>query len=224
MSLDFMSKLKGLCPNLQTLEIDLTYTDPTSYRDRDPLYDELLPSGAPTWPTTLVSITIENLRQLSAEVAEEFLASLIDSSDKLPCLRRLEVKAILKDASWRDRAELRKKWLPKLENVFLSTSQPSTWTGQHKMVKSQPLPSSQRQSTRIAHSHSQKLTHGSLQDKVDLLTHGMVVQGRCDVVNLVISDQRPAQDQFNERDFLDDEPEDDGEWNGTGNHSDGYAW
>jgi hypothetical protein len=46
------------------------------------------------------------------------------------------------------------------------------------------------------------------------------------VVNLQISDQRPAQDQFHEDDFLDDEPSDDEEWNGRDMEltSNGYAW
>jgi len=53
-----------------------------------------------------------------------------------------------------------------------------------------------------------------------------VVQGRCDVVNLVISDQRPAQEQFHEADFLDDEPSGDEDWDGRDRAitSNGYTW
>jgi hypothetical protein len=215
-----MTELKTLCPRLQNIDVDMLYIDPTSYRDREPLYDELFPTGPPTWPVELVSLSFENMRQLSAEDAEEFFTSLVDSSRDLQHLKRINIKAILKGASWRDRAQLRKTWLPKLENVFLSIAEPST----------SPRPSSEkssRQSTRIAESHHQKRQsprEGS--DESDAAGGRLAVQGRCDVVNLVISDQRPSQDQFHEEDFLDDEPDDDEEWNGRNGPptSNGYAW
>jgi hypothetical protein len=40
------------------------------------------------------------------------------------------------------------------------------------------------------------------------------VHARCDVVELDISSQRPAQTQYHENDFLDSEPEDDDEYRG----------
>src|SRR5689334_17165085 len=86
MSLWFLSNLKAICPRLQVLEVDLSYTDPTSYRDRDPLYDELLPDGPPTWPPTLITVSIENMRQLSTADAEDFFASLAQSAHQLPYL------------------------------------------------------------------------------------------------------------------------------------------
>ncbi|EXJ91460.1 hypothetical protein A1O3_00008 [Capronia epimyces CBS 606.96] len=222
MSLGFMASLRVLCPRLRVLEVDMLYVDPTSYRDRDPLYDELLPNGPPTWPTDLVTISVENLRQLSATDAEEFFASLVDSSEHLPYLRKLNIKAILKGASWRDRANLRKTWLPKLENTFLSSAEPSNVT--KKSSKTSQL-ISQRQSSRIANSHLRKFSIRVHPDESDTTTPKMV-QPRCEIVNLVISDQRPSQDQFHEDDFLDDAPSDDGEWNGRDMEtlSAGYAW
>lgn len=220
MSLGFMPDLKTLCPRLQNIDIDMLYIDPTSYRDREPLYDELLPNGPPSWPVGLVSISFENMRQLSAADAEEFFDSLVDSSGDLQHLKKLNIKAILKGASWRDRAQLRKTWLPKLENVFLNVAEPSTSARPKPQDSSQ---SSQRQSSRIANSQRQSLKEDS--DESDA-AGGTAIHGRCDIVNLVISDQRPSQDQYHEEDFLDDEPGDDEEWDGRNDPTmaDGYAW
>ncbi|OAP57821.1 hypothetical protein AYL99_08559 [Fonsecaea erecta] len=222
MDLGFMANLQALCPRLQHLEIDMLYIDPTSFRDREPLYDELLPNGAPTWPTYLASISIENMRQLTQEDAEEFLASLVESSEHLPHLRRLNIKAILKGASWRERAKFRQKWLPKLENVFLNTEEPSNVGG--KFSKKTPS-ASQRQSSRIANGHLKKLSLGDTTEDSDAPALD-AIQGRCDVVNLVISDQRPAETQYHENDFLDSEPSDDPEWREHNNQQalDDYAW
>lgn len=221
MSLGFMADLKTICPRLENLEVDMLYIDPTSFRDREPLYDELLPDGPPTWPSSLVSVSVENLRQLSASDAEDFFASLVDSSENLPHLKKLNIKAILKDASWRDRAELRKTWLPRLENVFLNTEQPANMVTK----TSKSLPASQRQSTRIANSHLKSLSLTDNTDESDE-NQSRSVQARCDVVNLVISQERPAQEQFHEEDFLDTEPDDDGEWNERSQPqaSNDYAW
>lgn len=225
MSLGFMADLKSTCPRLQDIDVDMLYVDPTSYRDRDPLYDELLPNGPPTWPSSLVNVSFENMRQLSAEDAEDFFDSLVESSRHLPHLKRLNIKAILKNASWRDRAQLRKMWLPKLQNVFLNRSKPAAPTplavGNH--VK-RSAGASQRQSSRIAESLKRMSTGDDTGDSD--ATSSLAIHGRCDVVNLQISDQRPAQDQFREDDFLDDEPSDDEEWVGVDREptSTGYAW
>ncbi|KAJ9643799.1 hypothetical protein H2204_001944 [Knufia peltigerae] len=226
MSLGFMADVKSMCPRLQDIDVDMLYVDPTSYRDRDPLYDELLPNGPPTWPSSLVNVSFENMRQLSAEDAEDFFDSLVESSRHLPRLKRLNIKAILKNASWRDRAQLRKMWLPKLQNVFLNRSKPSgpapvSAAGGHTKRASV----SQRQSSRIAESLKRMSTGDDTGDS-DAASSSLAIQGRCDVVNLQISDQRPAQDQFREDDFLDDEPSDDEEWMGVDREpvSTGYAW
>jgi hypothetical protein len=108
---------------LQTIEVDLTYTDPSSYHDIKPHYDELLPNGQPTWPSYLRVVEFENLRNLDAAEADGFFQSLVDSAHELKDLRRLSLKAILK-IGWRDRAQLREKWKANLENVFLRRSLP----------------------------------------------------------------------------------------------------
>lgn len=222
LSLGFMAELKTLCPRLQDFEVDMLYIDPTSYADRAPLFLALLPDGPPTWPASLVNLSLENIRHDRADEAHEFLESLVQSSKQLPQLKRINIKMILKLVGWRDRAGLRKDWLPKLQEVFLNTDKPLD----HAVRASKStLQSSQRQSSRLAKTHSRGQSTAENTDDSD--TGGAVaVQGRCDVVNLVISDQRPAQDQFHEDDFLDDEPSDDEEWNGRDRvpTSSGYAW
>ncbi|KEF54710.1 uncharacterized protein A1O9_09152 [Exophiala aquamarina CBS 119918] len=230
MSLEFMTELKDICPRLQVLDVDLLYADETSYSDRDPLWDSLFPKGPPTWPGSLVTISMDNVRQLDIDDAEKFLSSLVDSSENLPRLKKLSIRAILKRSSWRDRATLRKKWLSTLENVFLDTSAPINWAAksEKRPAKSAILAKpAQRQSTRIARVHSEKSSSRDTTDDSDSATSS-VRHARCSIVNLVISDQRPTQDQFHEEDFLDDEPTDDDEWNGDARDdihlSTAYAW
>lgn len=221
MSLEFMTDLKTSCPRLQFLEIDFLYTDSTSNYDfkEEFLLNSIYPPGPPTWPAKLVTISMDNVRYHDVPDAEQFLSSLVDASEDLPHLKKLSIKAILKKSSWRDRATLRKKWLPTLENVFLDTSEPIKTAA--KSEKKPTVRPAQRQSTRIK-SFSQDTTDDS--DAVTLATR----QARCSLVDLVISDQRPTRDQFREDDFLDDEPTDDDEWNGDDQDdvhlSTTYAW
>ena len=66
---------------------------------------------------------------------------------------------------------------------------------------------SQRQSTRIANFGATEDTEENGSTPAPDVTHS-----RCDVVELVISDQRPAETQFRENDFLDTEPSGDDEY------------
>ena len=51
------------------------------------------------------------------------------------------------------------------------------------------------------------------------------VQGLCNVVDIVIDNLRPAEEQLHESDFLDEEPSGDEDWNGDNDMEDGrYAW
>ena len=210
MDLGFMAKLKTLCPKLRSLEIDMMYMDPSSWRDRDPLFEELLPKGPPTWPSSLVTVSMDNMRQLTEEDAEEFFASLVGASKALPFLRKLNFNVLLKDASWRDRAKMRQKWIPELEDVFLNKDQPS----KSVTKASSPMASRvklQRHSTRIAEGLLRERSSGENSDDSDEATEKNA-HARCDVVKLVISDQRPAETQYRENDFLDSEPSDDDEY------------
>ena len=257
MSLAFLANLSSLCPKLQHLKLDLTYIDPSSYRDCSPLYDEALPDGPPSWPSSLVTIEIENLRQLSSPEAEDFFTSLVTAAPQLSQLRKIQIKAIIKSASWRDRAEIRKKWIPRLEEVFLDRSEPMVLRSirqpkviipkkvveeiqpevvQEREVEEEKKPAG-RQSSRIAQlkelsvtqsqsnntSDSESFSDSSTvqsgpsprsQTKPAINESGSFRQGKCSTVVLVLSDQRPAQEQYHENDFLDSERSGDEEWQG----------
>jgi hypothetical protein len=253
------------CPNLQIIEVDLTYTDPSSYHDIEPHYDELLPNGQPTWPTSLRVIEFANLRNLDAAEADGFFQSLVDSAHELKDLRRLSLKAILK-VGWRDRARLREKWKMKLENVFLRKSPPprlflsasskslpkasSSDTVAGPLVdrhaasnhaasidedsdpvdKPSRTAAANRKSSRIAQKELESLKAPTIE--MQLVTSssehrsvsngppqpdqedGEYIHGMVDEVVLRLDDQRPAEAQFNEGDFLDSEQSDE-DWDGT---------
>ncbi len=248
MDLGFMPGLAELCPHLQVIEADLTYTDPSSFHDIEPHYDELLPNGQPTWPKSLRIIDFANLRNLDAGEADDFLQSLVNASQDLKDLRRLSLKALLK-IGWRDRANLRSKWQSKLDKVFLRkslppqqiTSMPPKWAPQAlqtrvsqvgKEKKSAPdmdMPLSDndasgsagptrtrnatnsRKSKRIAQKEFESLN--SPADDEDT-TPEELVQGFCDTVVFSLDNQRPAESQFTEGDFLDSEQSGDEDWTG----------
>lgn len=277
MSLAFTKSLKQYTPKLTLLDIDLNYKDPTSYQDTEPLFDSLLPDGPPSWPADLEQISIGPLRRLSAQDAEQFYQSLMDAAGQLTRLRVLELRTLLNEAGWRDRAALRTKWTAKFDEVFhvkynpviepprLITSLPlpkvevrvtvknvksskiAEEQGQSGTVDPQVEDKPRRRSRRIedlALSDSQS-QQSELQNEPPSPTHLSLVesfddtedveevkseaeaediaatqeppaqrQGRCHTVIFELSDQRPAQDQFREDDFLDDEAnlEEDGEW------------
>lgn len=198
LSLEFMQDLRTTTPYLQVLEVDLSYHDPTSYKDTEPLFDELLPAGRPSWPEALRTINIGPLRNLKSEDAEGFYQSLVDAAQDLPHLRVLELRTILKD-SWRTRAALRQKWAALLDETF-------SISYNHEVVPASASSSDSERSSR----KSSRLS------SVPIRQPHNRGHGRCQKVIFDLSDQRPAQDQFTEGDFLDDKPEeDDGEWNGV---------
>ena len=244
---------------MQTIEVDLTYTDPSSYHDVDPHYDELLPNGQPVWPASLRDVEFSNLRNLDAAEADGFFQSLVDSAPELKDLRRLSLKAILK-VGWRDRARLREKWKMQLDRVFLrkcpSPSQfdssshvspsaiaahsltESRAAGSHPASASEdsdqpdklsPAMAKNRKSSRIAQKELESLSKPSVEgepvaqspwlstadgpnwpdEENEDFVHGMV-----DEVVLRLDDQRPAESQWKEVDFLDSEQSDE-DWDGT---------
>ncbi|KAK5081084.1 hypothetical protein LTR70_008591 [Exophiala xenobiotica] len=198
LGLGFMSTLGATTPYLRKLEVDLTYHDPTSFRDTEPLFDELLPNGPPTWPGSLETVSIGPLRNLSTDDAEGFFQSLVDAAPTLLHLRTLSLRTLLKKASWRDRAQMRVKWGGKLHETF------SVKCNSEVFAPSQPRvdPNDEGRKSRRINGTTQ-LTDTQVQGR-----------GRCHTVIFDLSDQRPAQEQFREADFLDSEPEGDEEWNG----------
>ena len=120
LNLSFLAVLHWACPNLKTLSIDLkTYNHHEFYRDAEPNYDDVLtPDQTPTWPQSIESIEIKNIRKWTAEAAEVFFSSLVDNAQALPNLRCLDLKTML-NIPFRQRSELRDKWHARLKKVFL---------------------------------------------------------------------------------------------------------
>lgn len=123
LSLSFLTVLGSACPKLQVLRMNLTYYNVHgSYRDSEPLYDELLlASQIPVWPKTLQTIEMTQLRKWEKDAAEIFLQSLLDSAGDLVDLRELTIHAS-PTMSWRDRASLRDRWVASLTRVFKRVS------------------------------------------------------------------------------------------------------
>lgn len=265
LDLAFTESLETLCPRLRLFSMDLTYSDPTAYHDVDPHYEAAFPDGMmATWPRTLRTIEIENLRNLDARDAESFLESLIAIAPELTDLRRLSIRILLQDDGWRERAKMRQTWMPRLEDVFLRQAAPSapfiartllplafpTTTTSSRPSTSQSNSSSslatdeskaptpnKRKSARIAKRELDGLARDALvkatssskrngravdQDDLDVK---IFRQGMCSEVILHIDGQRPADEQFKEADFLDDEVSGDEDWNGRDVEAPSrYAW
>ena len=125
LDLSFLMVLKESCPRLRSLHMDLTfYNTVASYGEKDPLFEKLLSAGdKPTWPASLESIEMYNLRQWEADAAEDFFLSLIDAGSELPYLRVLILKVIL-NIGWRARAGFRETWISRLRKTFLARPAP----------------------------------------------------------------------------------------------------
>ncbi len=119
LSLAFLPVLERSCPKLESLRMNLTYySHHEFYNDSSPMYDAvLLADEVPTWPTSLQVIELEHLRQWDADAAEVFFQSLAFSAPRLPMLRRLTIKAML-DIPWRQRSEVRDKWVATLNGIY----------------------------------------------------------------------------------------------------------
>ncbi|KAJ8116744.1 hypothetical protein ONZ43_g4368 [Nemania bipapillata] len=125
LSLGFLPVLGTSCPNLAHLEVDLSYfRHHESYADNKPEYATLLEEDQiPTWPSSIQSIEIINMRNWTREAAEMFFGSLMQNAKALPNLRRLEFKVIL-NIEWRQRQEMRQSLADQMTRVFKRKSSP----------------------------------------------------------------------------------------------------
>ncbi|RFU33401.1 hypothetical protein B7463_g2912, partial [Scytalidium lignicola] len=113
LSLSFLPLLGTACPHLE--------------------YEQLLfPGEVPSWPSTLQTIELVQLRKWETEAAETFFRSLVEGAPNLPDLRRVVIQAIL-SIGWRDRASFRDKWVGSLERVFKRVA-PAPKVHQHVSV------------------------------------------------------------------------------------------
>jgi hypothetical protein len=205
----FLSKLRQRCGSLQTLQINLSFSDVTSWNDNDAHFEDYLPDGPISFPSTLIELELNNLRRIDSAQLEASLASLVETY--LPSLRRLSIKAIL-TSDYRVRARIRREWGHKLEQVFLRKTIPPksylqiqkkpTLNGEVVEVDSSTTSTSdestKRQSTRISKSSRRA---GSNAGNEDVKTSNSR-NGLCDFVLFRVDDQRPAESQYKEVDFL----------------------
>ncbi|KAI0161578.1 hypothetical protein GGR57DRAFT_455252 [Xylariaceae sp. FL1272] len=279
LSLGFLTVLGVACPNLTHLEIDLSYfRHHASYADNKPEYEVLLDADeVPTWPTSIQSIQIINMRNWNREAAEMFFDSLTNNAQNLACLRRLEFKVIL-DIEWRQRQEMRKSLADQMSKIFKRNSAPPK---DHKTLQTKAqIPSTPvrsegksgtRRSTRIAGESpipvspdvhtlpslesARKRSRLSLREVRSLnavlpifdaddeessedelamkdgpntrkaatritknpSTHiEPFIQGLCDVVDIQVDNQRPAERQYDMEDFLDSPEQEESDWESNG--------
>jgi hypothetical protein len=120
LSISFLTILGSACPNLVSLQMNLTYYNlHATFKDSEPFFDQLLRENeVPTWPATLQTLELIQLRKWDVDAAEVFFRSLLDSAETLPHLRTLVIKAILDTISWRDRGGFRDRWQKAFERVF----------------------------------------------------------------------------------------------------------
>lgn len=248
LNMAFSTELAQYCPNLRKFKMDISIHDTSSYHDTEPHFTELIKeSEVPTWPKSLQEIELIQLRRLDHGTAESFFMSLIDAAPNLPDLRRLVVSAILK-IGWRDRANFRERWINRLERTFLRRSPPpdpnlrslrkrelkpalQNFDGIAEPARRDTAGSdrstpSKRHSSRLAESKASEVHEKTASTQFTPSQFGEHdVQGMCDVVSIRIDNQRPSETQFNENDFLDDEPSGDSDWAGDDYEpGGGHAW
>ncbi|KAI0874225.1 hypothetical protein GGS24DRAFT_352212 [Hypoxylon argillaceum] len=276
LSLGFLPVLGTSCPNLAHLEVDLSYfRHHESYADNKPEYATLLEADqVPTWPSSIQSIEIINMRNWTKEAAEMFFDSLMNNAKALPNLRRLEFKVIL-NIEWRQRQEMRRSLADQMTRIFKRKSRPpgerrtlrqpnetklrdadeidtsrsvvrrsSRITGpvvaqnkpsssSHKRTAAKALPV--RKNLRPLKSTSSTFDaddEDSSEDELSLADAGTrqskgrtsaakaagsrgeeFIHGLCDVVDIQVDNQRPAERQYDMDDFMDSPDRSETEWN-----------
>ncbi|KAJ5644627.1 hypothetical protein N7507_010638 [Penicillium longicatenatum] len=251
MNLEFMPHLGICCSRLERFKVDISMYDASSYHDLDPHFKQLIfRNQHPTWPETIQEIELYQLRHWKLDVAEMFFMSLVETAPKLKDLRRVDISAILA-IEWRDRAQFRKKWEDRFKKVFLRRSPPPDPS--FRSLRKRPLapvqcaptsealarPSTVDSESRTPKRHSSRIAHQKVPEDTDLdeltssnshtdnqLVDRDNIQGMCDHFTIRIDNQRPNENQFNEKDFLDPEISGDEDWDSGADFEseDGHAW
>lgn len=124
LDLAYLQHLESLCPQLQSLSMNLTYySERVNSNDAWAMYDQLLATDQiPAWPSTLRHLDLIHLQKFDADAAENLFRSLVDSAAKLPDLRYLRLQAHI-NIPWRDRAGFRDRWIERLQKAYLRRSE-----------------------------------------------------------------------------------------------------
>ena len=227
LDLAYLTDLAETCPSLREIHMNLSYyRHHESIDDGDPMYDQALTlDQIPKWPSTLRLIEFEHIRDWSVEAAEAFLQSLINQAERLPDLRHLVIKTIL-NISWQSRATMRREWRAKIDKVFRRAWQPPSECSTLRRDQKSPPDEDEdgsdnpRKKRRFRGSPpSRRSGRLALQGDVNRDNDDGIdvpfVQGLCEVVTIIIDNQKVRELQYGMEDFLrsgSDESED--EWNG----------
>ncbi|KAK4205642.1 hypothetical protein QBC40DRAFT_573 [Triangularia verruculosa] len=121
LSLSWLTILGSACPNLKHLHMDykIIAQIELGYRNINPTCDVLERfENPPIWPTTLTSLELKDFKHWTAEVADVFFQSLVESAPTLLKLREIDLKVML-DVPYQQRSDFRDKWSNTLKKVFL---------------------------------------------------------------------------------------------------------
>ncbi|KAK4178525.1 hypothetical protein QBC36DRAFT_234136 [Triangularia setosa] len=121
LSLSWLTILGRACPHLEHLHMDykIIAQIELGYRNISPTCDVLERfDNPPIWPTTLASLELKDFKHWTAEAADVFFQSLVDSAPNLLRLREIDLKVML-DVPYQKRSDFRDKWSNTLKKVFL---------------------------------------------------------------------------------------------------------
>ncbi|KAK0741690.1 hypothetical protein B0T21DRAFT_399669 [Apiosordaria backusii] len=121
LSLSWLTILGTACPQLHSLHMDFKIIAQIElgYRNIIPTCDLLQRfDNAPIWPTSLASLELKDFKHWTAEAADVFFQSLVDSAPNLLKIREIDLKVML-DVPYQRRSDFRDKWSNTLKNVFL---------------------------------------------------------------------------------------------------------
>lgn len=146
-----------------------------------------------------------------------------DSDSDLPLIRTSRVDPAESDSD-APLLKLRRSTRPKLqkEDMYtLSESSPQTGKTSRRRRRRKGSADSSSEDSALDEDVVEPISQGQSDNGDDLY-----VQGMCDVVDVWLDNQRPAEEQLREEDFIDDEASGDEDWNGDDDMpgEGGYAW
>ena len=146
-----------------------------------------------------------------------------DSDSDLPLIRKSRTDPAESDSD-APLLKLRRSTRPKLqkEDMYtLSESSPQSGKTSRRRRRRKGSADSSSEDSALDEDVVEPVSQGQSDNEDDLY-----VQGMCDVVDVWLDNQRPAEEQLKEEDFIDDEASGDEDWNGDDDMpgEGGYAW
>ena len=146
-----------------------------------------------------------------------------DSDSDLPLIRTSRIDTAESDSD-APLLKLRRSTRPKLqkEDMYtLSESSPQTGKTSRRRRRRKGSADSSSEDSALGEDVVEPISQGQSDNDDDLY-----VQGMCDVVDVWLDNQRPAEEQLKEEDFIDEEASGDEDWNGDDDMpgEGGYAW